>query len=108
VGLGNSSHGIRRPLGRHNLTASTLILIGAAGSGLLVFLFVFVVAVAPYFSLKLGRGATEQAFKAELDRSAPRILRQFAFPAWLSERSSTATPPAPMPTGFRTLRNNGR
>ena len=39
-----------------------------------------VYSIAPYFASRPAKGTSEAAFKTQLDRSAPRILRHFGIP----------------------------
>jgi CubicO group peptidase (beta-lactamase class C family) len=80
VALNVSSPGISRALERLRPSRSTLILIGAAGCGLLVSLFVFFVSTAPYFINGVETGGPEESFKAELDRSVPGLLHELRVP----------------------------
>ena len=50
----------------------------AAGIG--VFIFLMSHSIAPYFANRPIKGAAEAAFKAQLDRSVPSILRNFDIP----------------------------
>ena len=54
--------------------------LGALGAGLAVFAFLMVYSIAPYFTSLPKKGEPEAAFKAQLDRSAPRILHHFGIP----------------------------
>ena len=52
----------------------------ALGCGVGLFGFLLTVSVGPYFQTGPKPGAPEAAFRAELDRSVPRILRHFHVP----------------------------
>jgi CubicO group peptidase (beta-lactamase class C family) len=80
LALNVSSPGIGRPLGQLKPTRSTLILVGAIGCGLLISLLIFFVSTAPYFITSVGKGASEAAFKRELDHTVPGLLHELRVP----------------------------
>jgi len=64
-------------LALHHIALAQVLAL-ACGVGL--FGFLLTVSVGPYFQTGPKPGATEAAFRAELDRSVPRILRHFHVP----------------------------
>jgi len=66
--------------------------LGAVATGVAVFAFLMTHSIAPYFASEPGKGASEAAFKAQLDRSAPRILRHFGVPGVVIATVVNGTP----------------
>jgi CubicO group peptidase (beta-lactamase class C family) len=71
--------GSERPLAPRNRWVALAQILGLA-CGLGVFGFLLASTVGPYFQAGPPAGAPEAVFKAELDESAPRIIRHFHVP----------------------------
>ena len=67
-------------LQRLALRRVALAQIAGIGFGVALFAYLLTVSVGPYFQTGPKPGAPETAFRAELDRSVPRILRHFHVP----------------------------
>jgi CubicO group peptidase (beta-lactamase class C family) len=71
-------YGVRRH--RADLAAKIFTPLAAIGCGVVVFLLLLDHSISHYFTTRPTSGSPEAAFKQELDRTAPGILRHFGVP----------------------------
>ena len=68
-----------------------------------MFAFLMIVSIGPYFAYSPRAGAPETDFKAQLDRSAPRILRHFGVPGVVITTIVNGSPSQTYAYGFADL-----